>query len=143
MYCTHSTNVLKKEPSLAGEGWKLELNNQIAIFVGILRDCLRGLNHVSPELTARLDQYAAKLVPQQQQSTPSDSGYDSASNRDSVYSLPGFSGPNFYISEMPLAQTVASLFQLDHQSTQHEIDQLKRMCDERVSLSLCVPCSFC
>jgi hypothetical protein len=134
MFATHSTTVLKKEPSLAGEGWKIELNNQISIFVRILQDCLRGLHHVSPELTARLDQYAAKLTPQQVAS--SDSGYDSASNRDSVYSLPGSTGPNLNVSEMALAQIVAGLFQLDHQTTQQEIDQLKRMCDERVS---CMP----
>jgi hypothetical protein len=135
MFTTHSTAVLRKEPSLAGDGWKLELNNQIVIFIAILRDCLRGLHHVSPELTARLDQYAEKLAPQQQPAAYSDSGYDTASNRDSIYSLPGMNGPNLNISEMALAQTIASLFQVDHQSAQNEIEQLRRLCDERVSLS--------
>ncbi|KAJ7470366.1 hypothetical protein FB451DRAFT_1399974 [Mycena latifolia] len=35
-----------KEPTLAGDGWKLELNNQIAVFVKMLRACLRSVNEV-------------------------------------------------------------------------------------------------
>jgi hypothetical protein len=34
MYATH-TALLKKEPSLANEGWKIELNNHISHFVKI------------------------------------------------------------------------------------------------------------
>lgn len=63
MFATNATNVLRKEPSLAGDGWKVELNNQIAQFIKLLRDCLRNVSHVSPDLTARLDTYAAKLAP--------------------------------------------------------------------------------
>jgi hypothetical protein len=149
MYATHCTAVLKKEPTLAAGGWKVELNAQIASFVGVLRECLRGLHHVSPELVARLDTYAEKLTPTEQQrqaqqmaAAASDSGYDSASNRDSVYSLSesagvagGISpGPSTHINaaEVPLIMTVATLFQLDAQGAQHEIDQLKRFCDEKV-----------
>jgi hypothetical protein len=126
--------VLKKEPTLAGDAWKLALNEQIGAFVRLIRECLRGL-HVSPELVARLDQYAAKLTPAPQSAR--DSGYDSASStaRDSVYSFQSqtpSAGPSMNVAEMPLVQTLAQLFQSPHSAVQQEVDQLRRSCDEKV-----------
>jgi hypothetical protein len=121
MFATHATGVLKKEPTLAGDGWKFELNNHIAIFVKLLRECLRNISHVSPELLSRLDTYAAKLAPQQ---ANSDSGYDSAStsrDRDSI-SRPAF---NAHVTDMPLVMTVAKLFKIPEYAVQKESDQLK------------------
>jgi hypothetical protein len=142
MFATHSTTVLKKEPTLAGDGWKLELNNQIAFFVRLLQECLRGLHHVPSELTARLDNYAAKLAPAQQaaQQAFSDSGYDSSSttgNRDSVYSAPAPQSTSASIAEMPLVQIVANLFKIPQHVMQQEVDQLRKYCTERVSDSDC------
>ncbi|THH29980.1 hypothetical protein EUX98_g4219 [Antrodiella citrinella] len=113
MFATNATNVLKKEPSLAGDGWKLELNNHIAMFIRMLRDCLKTVSHVSPEVTSRLDMYTAKLTaPASQKTTYSDSGYDSSSTRDSVVSQKRISTS---IVDMPLVQTAALLFKLaDH-----------------------------
>lgn len=128
MFATHATGVLKKEPSLAGDGWKLELNNQIAQFVRMLRECLKGLSHVSPELLSRLDMYTAKLAPPQKSS---DSGYDSAStsrDRDSSGS-PAISGS---VMDMPLVQTVAQLFKIPEFSAQKEVDKLRKFCTEKV-----------
>jgi hypothetical protein len=128
MFATHATGVLKKEPSLAGDGWKLELNNQIAQFIRMLRECLKGLSHVSPELLSRLDMYTAKLAPSQKSS---DSGYDSAStsrDRDSAGS-PAISGS---VADMPLVQTVAQLFKIPEFSAQKEVDKLRKFCTEKV-----------
>lgn len=130
MFATHATGVLKKEPTLVGDAWKLELNNHIAQFVKMLRECLRNVSHVSPELTARLDTYAAKLAPSQ---TPSDSGYDSASTnrdsyRDSISST--ISGT---VSDMQLVRTVAALFKIPEPTAQKEVDQLRSFCTEKVS----------
>lgn len=128
MFATHATGVLKKEPSLAGEGWKVELNNQISQFVRMLRDCLKGLSHVSPELLARLDMYNAKLAPSQ---TSSDSGYDSAStskDRDTV-GTPTISGS---VVDMPLVRTVAQLFKIPESSAQKEVDKMRKFCTEKV-----------
>jgi len=133
MFATNATNVLKKDPSLAGDKWKSELNNQIALFVKLLRDCLRGLSHVSPELTQRLDAYTTKLVPQQQSGTSySDSGYDSSStnrDRDSVAS-PNRISRN--IADMPLVLTVARLFKIPEHALQGEVDQISKFCTEKV-----------
>ncbi|KZT23013.1 hypothetical protein NEOLEDRAFT_1243488 [Neolentinus lepideus HHB14362 ss-1] len=131
MFATHATNILKKEPTLANEGWKLELNNQIALFVKLLRECLKSISHVSPELTSRLDMYTAKLAPSQ---TASDSGYDSASatsrERDSLQS-PTVSGS---VTDMPLVRTVAQLFKIPEQAVQQEIDSLRAVCTEKAAL---------
>jgi hypothetical protein len=128
-FATHATNSLKKDPSLVGDGWKVELNNQIGLFVKLLRDCMRSISHVSPELTQRLDTYATKLAPKQ---TPSDSGYDSAStsrDRDSSGPSTRTSGN---ISDMPLVQTVARLFKVPEHSIQGEVEQMSKFCTEKV-----------
>ena len=129
MFATNATNVLKKEPTLAGDAWKMELNNHIGLFVRLLRDCLRHISHVSPELTARLDMYTAKLAPPQQ--SYSDSGYDSAStsNRDSFTASKQISTS---ISDMPLVQTASKLFKLSAGHVQKEIDDLMKICSEKV-----------
>lgn len=125
MFATHATSVLKKEPTLAGDGWKLELNNQISQFIRLLRDCLRSLNHVSPELLLRLDGYTEKLAPtlaaqsRASVSAHSDSGYDSASTRDS-YSAPA-TATSATVADMPLVRTLAALFKVPESSIQQEV----------------------
>lgn len=133
MFATNATNVLKKDPSLAGDKWKNELNNHIALFVKLLNDCLRGLSHVSPELTQRLDVYTTKLAPQQQSgASHSDSGYDSSStSRDRDSAVP----PNRIsrnIVDMPLVLTVARLFKIPEHALQGEVDQISKFCTEKV-----------
>jgi hypothetical protein len=124
MFATHSTGVLKKEPTLAtGDGWKLELNNQIAQFIKLLRECLRNVHHVSPELLSRLDAYSAKLTPA---TAHSDSGYESSStsrDRDSVYSTNAVSTAS--VAEMPLVKTVAKLLKVNDRDIQADVDKLK------------------
>lgn len=133
MFATNATNVLKKDPSLPGDKWKNELNNQIAIFVKLLRDCLRGLSHVSPELTQRLEVYTAKLAPHQQSGTAySDSGYDSSStnrDRDSV----SFSNRiSKSMADVPLMSTVAKLFKIPEHALQGQVDNISKFCTEKV-----------
>ena len=133
MFATNATNVLKKEPTLAGDGWKMELNNHIAQFIRLLRECLRHISHVSPELTARLDMYTAKLAPAQR--SYSDSGYDSAStsHRDSVSSTRRIS---MQVNDMPLVLTAAKLFKLPVSDIQKEIEDMAKYCTEKVSYPL-------
>ncbi|EIN05310.1 hypothetical protein PUNSTDRAFT_92196 [Punctularia strigosozonata HHB-11173 SS5] len=137
MFVTNTTNALKKEPSLGTDGWKTELNNQIATFIRLLRECLRSVHHVPPELISRLDMYTAKLAPPKTQSVYSDSGYDSGSqagNRDSLYGSPVV-GVSTNVSDMPLVKTVAQLFKVDDQTAQREIDTLRQVCHERAALT--------
>src|SRR5882762_620548 len=42
MFATHATAVLKKDPVLTGDAWKIELNIHIAEFVNLLRESLRN-----------------------------------------------------------------------------------------------------
>jgi hypothetical protein len=128
MFATHATNVLRKDPALASDGWKFELNNHIAQFVKLLREALRTINHVSPELTSRLDMYAAKLAPTQS----TDSGYDSAStsrDRDSISSAPGLS---MNVNDMSLVLIVSKLFQIRTDLLQREVEKMRAFCTERV-----------
>jgi hypothetical protein len=135
MFATHATGVLRKEPSLAGDGWKFELNNQIVQFIKLVRDCLRNVGHVPAELMSRLDTYAIKLAPPP---THSDSGYDSPStSRDESSST----WPSSNVADMTLVRTVAHLFKISEATIQKEIDQIKHICTEKVChhLRLCLP----
>lgn len=137
MFATHATGVLKKDQSLSGDGWKIELNNHIAQFVKLLRESLRTLSHVSPELVSRLDMYAAKLSPPvggaQDAGQGSESGYDSSSTKgDGDYVNVGKMGLSQTIHDMPLVMIVANLFQVRHDLLQKEIDKMKAYCTERV-----------
>ncbi|KAJ7656477.1 hypothetical protein DFH06DRAFT_1091372 [Mycena polygramma] len=129
-FATQATAVLKKEPTLAGDGWKLEVNTQIGVFVRLLRECLRGVNNVSPELLGRLDGYAAKLAPVGK--SPSDSGYDSASTRTSI-SVPGVAGPR--VADMELVCVVAALFSMPEAEVQKEVDRLRGVCTQKAALT--------
>jgi hypothetical protein len=133
MFATNTTNVLKKDPSLAGDKWKNELNNQIALFVTLLRDCLRGLSHVSPELTQRLDVYTTKLAPQQQPGTAySDSGYDSGSTNRDRDSVAPSNRISKNITDMPLVMTVSKLFKIPERALQGEVENISKICTEKV-----------
>lgn len=140
MFATHATSVLRKDPTLSADGkWNVELNNHIVQFVKLLRESLRNVGHVSSELTARLDVYAAKLAPTER-ATPSDSGYDSSStsHRDSAASSPG-PGPALNVADMPLVNTVARLFQIRPDILQPELEGLKGICTERVRKPVLLP----
>jgi len=96
MFATHATSVLRKDPTLTADGkWNVELNSHIVQFVKLLRESLRTISHVSPELTARLDVYAAKLAPSER-TTQSESDYDSSSTSQPVF---GTSPPVFIDDE--------------------------------------------
>lgn len=132
-FSSDAANLLKKDQSLSGGGWTPELDKHIALFVQLIRECLRGLSHVPPELTQRLDTYAIKFTPQQQSSTAySDSGYDSGStnrDRDSVGS-PNRKSRN--IVDMSLVLTVARLFKIPEHNLQAEVDNIGKFCTEKV-----------
>lgn len=128
MFATTSTAALKKDPQLAGDGWKIELNNQIAQFVRILRDCLNNVSHVTPELTARLDMYTAKLAPQDSR----DSVAELASTSRGGDSSSSAGGLGVNIADAPLMKTIAALFRKSQSDIQRDINMLKRTCTEKV-----------
>ncbi|TDL26893.1 hypothetical protein BD410DRAFT_741178 [Rickenella mellea] len=135
MFATTATGVLKRDPQLAGDQWKLELNKHIGMFVRMLRECLRSVSHVSPELTARLDMYAAKLAPS---TSGTDSGYETASSssrgRNDSVSSTSTAGLSMNVSDMPLAITLAHLVQKPLQDVQQDVHQLKHFCTEKAAL---------
>lgn len=128
MFASQATGVLRKEPTLVDDAWKVEVNNQIAQFVRMLRDCLKGISHVSPELNSRLDMYHTKLS-----QSSDESGHDSASTSrdrgDSATTPPGIS---MSIYDMPFVLIVAKLFKIPENAMQSEIDRMRKTCTEKV-----------
>ncbi|EIW76820.1 cytoplasm protein [Coniophora puteana RWD-64-598 SS2] len=155
MFAAQATSALKKEPTLAaGDRWKLELNNQIAQFVKLIREALRNVSHgVSPELQSRLGMYQAKLTPSPGQAAASDSGYETASttagagagavHRDSVSSGTGSAQPSISakVADMPLVMVVAKLFKIPEEAMQGEVDRMRQFCTEKAALMDLKTCS--
>ena len=128
MFVSTATAVLKKDPTLSGDAWKIELNNQIAQFVRILRQCLSSISYVPPELTARLDMYTAKLVPS---NAAAETSHDGARSDGSGTAPP--SAVVSSVTDMPLVQTVARLFGYTEHEVEHDLSSLKTTCTEKVS----------
>lgn len=133
-FASYATGVLRKEPTLAGDGWKLELNNQIAQFIKLLRECLRNVHHVSPELLQRLDTYTSKLAPAlaaQSQYAQSDSGYESSST--TTNQQPSIS---WNVADMPMVKIVAHLFKIPDSAIQNEVDRIRgQIVNEKAALT--------
>jgi hypothetical protein len=131
MYVTSSTTILKKDKALEGDGWKLELNKQVAIFIRIMRDALRTVHHVPPELTSRLEMYSTKLT------LPKDDVQTSAGpsvkkpprERDSWVQVPVEGS----IEDMPLVQTVGKLFNIEDADLQRDVNAAAKVCTDKVS----------
>lgn len=121
MFATTATNTLKKDPQLADEGWKFELNNQVACFIRILQECIKTL-HASPELTSRLDMYASKISPQ----SPRESAYDPPPKAGEPSSLP------VNVADMTLVKVVATLFGKSQHDVQRDINVIRKVCTEKV-----------
>lgn len=128
MFVTTATSALRKDPQLqqAGDdGWKIELNNQIALFVRMLYDCLKTISHVPPELMSRMEMYSTKLAQQKPVAAPSGSGYPKAVD-------PGPVTAPLRIENMPLVQTIAHLFGYADAEVMKLINASKHLWTEKV-----------
>ena len=124
-FVTTTTSSLRKDTELGPDGWKLELNNQIAHFVRILRDTLRLVSHVPPELTTRMDMYAEKLVPQ--------NAADVARAAGSAYPEPStLTQSTLSIHDMPLVKAVGRLFDKSDDEMYKEVQAIRGKCTEKV-----------
>lgn len=128
MYVTSSTSILKRDKALEGDGWKVELNNQVATFIRILRDTLRTVHHVPPELTTRLEMYSTKLTPPKEEAQPGPSARRAPKERDSWVQVP-LEGS---IADMPLVQTVGNLFGIEDADLQKDVNAAAKICTDKV-----------
>jgi hypothetical protein len=128
MFVTVATTALKKDPQLSGDGWKPELENQIANFIRILQECLQIVNHVPPEITARVEMYAAKLAPQNR-AAPTRVASPMSSRAPDNFPAP------LRLQDVPLAQTVGRLFNISDQDVLKDLKALKTYCTEKAALA--------
>lgn len=126
-FVTTATSSLRKDTELGPDGWKLELNNQIAHFVRILRDALRLVSHVPPELTIRMDMYADKLVPQSAADVARAAGSAHPEPTTSTHSTLTLS-----INDMPLVKVVGKLFDKTDDELYREVQAIRGKCTEKV-----------
>jgi hypothetical protein len=129
-FVTTASTSLRQDPQLAADdGWKLELNNQIAHFTRIVRDSLKNVSHVPPELHQRVDMYVSKLVPATTIiQPPVESGPPSRSEPTTSTAT---------LADMVLVRIVGRLFEKTDDELQREITNIKRFCTEKVRLVIC------
>lgn len=151
-FVTTATTVLKKR--LDGDEWKVHLNSQVGIFVTIIRDCLRSkdVKGVSPELNARLDSYASKLVPpnldphalgrteyrQSLHIATSNSPHPSTSTDSSSISPWAIS---YSVQDMSSILLVGLLFGVSEAQLQKDVNAIRKICTEKAAiedLKLCI-----
>ncbi|KAF8603980.1 hypothetical protein BDV93DRAFT_522773 [Ceratobasidium sp. AG-I] len=132
MYVTSSTSILKRDKALEGDGWKIELNKQVATFIRILRDTLRTVHHVPAELTSRLEMYSTKLTPPKEEAQlgPSTSVRRAPKERDSWVQVPSEGS----IADMPLVQTVGKLFGIDDATLQKDVNAAAKICTDKAAI---------
>ncbi|QRW12124.1 hypothetical protein RhiLY_11123 [Ceratobasidium sp. AG-Ba] len=132
MYVTSSTAILKKDKALEGDGWKIELNKQVAIFIRILRDALRTVHHVPPELTSRLEMYSTKLTPPKEEaSTPVSAGSRRPPRERDSWVQVASEGS---IADMPLVQTVGKLFKIEDAELQKDVNAAAKICTDKAAI---------
>jgi hypothetical protein len=125
-FVTTASTSLRQDPQLAADdGWKLELNNQIAHFTRIVRDSLKNVSHVPPELHQRVDMYVSKLVPSATIPPPLETGPPSRSEPTTSTAT---------LADMVLVRIVGRLFEKTDDELQREITNIKRFCTEKVRL---------
>ncbi|CAE7224588.1 unnamed protein product [Rhizoctonia solani] len=130
MYVTSSTSILKKDKQLEGDGWKLELNKQVAIFIRIVRETLRGVHHVPPELNSRLDMYANKVAVPKEEPASSGPSRKPPKERDSWVQVP----PESSIADMPLVLTVGKLFGIEDGELQKDVNVATKVCTDKAAI---------
>ncbi|KAG8852602.1 hypothetical protein FRB96_008601 [Tulasnella sp. 330] len=126
-FVTTASQTLRKDPTLTGDDWKMELNSQIAHFVLILRECLRNVTHVPPEITSRLELYTVKLT---ENTAAVSSPKPSLQRNGGSEATIRMSRVGGNIEDMALVVTVGKLFKRSTQELQHDVDALKRFCSE-------------
>lgn len=129
MYVTSSTSILKKDKTLEGDGWKIELNKQVAIFIRILRETLRTVHHVPPELQTRLDMYSTKLAPKDEPG-PSAAPRRVPRERDSWVDV----AAEGQIADMPLVQAVGKLFDISDADLQKDVNAAAKVCTDKAAI---------
>lgn len=137
---------------MEGDTWKEELNNQVGIFVKIIKECLRSIHGVSKELTERLENYSNKLTPTpislSQQTSPSNGGTNSTPGMDSrrgsatsTFNSVGTNAISNPISESVLIKAVGELFKIEHEQLLKDVEFMKKTCTEQnamIDLKHCV-----
>ncbi|SPO32406.1 uncharacterized protein UTRI_02963 [Ustilago trichophora] len=156
IFVTTAQASLKKRS--LGDEWKQELNNQVGLFVTIIRECLKTVSGVPKELTERLEGYSAKLAPTASSATGSastsaaaTSGVSSGSNgyagakeymaatsastsrrASSASTLPTASNP---LAESSLVRTVGALFSVDLTQLSQDVEFVKKSCTEQAAMA--------
>ena len=112
-------------------GWKYALDNQIAMFLELLHECLTSLGPIPSELGTRLNSYRSRLKPEPPPppvEKPLANGHSPADKADgvSVMSKPP--------EGSKMIETVAQLYRLDEDSLKSSVNGLKTVATEQAAL---------
>lgn len=119
-FVSTATSVLRKR--MPGDEWKGHLMSQVAFFVGLIRDGLKEVKHVPPELLSRLNIYLDRLGPPIPSSTEP--------GNDAPPAPPAPTATSAAASE--LVRQVALVFNVQEEQLKRDIAAIKRFCTEKV-----------
>ncbi|KAG8934303.1 hypothetical protein FRC01_003816 [Tulasnella sp. 417] len=135
-FVTTATQALRKDLTLSGDGWKHELDTQTSHFVLILRDCLRGISHVPPEIMSRLELYATRLAEgMQNPSTPAAGGRGVSTSNMSAGASDAARATSGTVDDMPLVNVVGKLFEKTKKELQSDLSVIRQFCSEKSALN--------
>ncbi|KAK4048423.1 hypothetical protein OIV83_004769 [Microbotryomycetes sp. JL201] len=130
-YASVASDVLKKR--VPGPEWKPQWDDSVAEFAQLVRDVLKGLRGVSPELLQRLETYyaAAPLAPSF--TTKADENLRASTSQQTLDG-PSQSAPTLTsIRDMPQVMAVGRLFAKSEVELSRDVSAIKRTCTEQAA----------
>ncbi|KAG9012965.1 hypothetical protein FRB90_006371 [Tulasnella sp. 427] len=132
LFVRTATQVLRKDTTLSGDGWKHELDAQTSHFVLILRDCLRNVSHVPPEITARVEGYVTRLAEGMQSPTPSSINHAAAGTSDPTRTA---TMSQATVEDMPLIIALGKLFDKSKKDLHSDLNTIRQVSTEKAALN--------
>lgn len=142
-FVTTATQALRKDPTLSGDGWKHELDAQTSQFVLILRECLRNISHVPPEIMSRLELYTTRLAEGMQNPSASTAGGRGVAAGQASAGTSDTARPTLgTVDDMPLVNVVGKLFEKSKKELQNDLSVIRQFCSEKSALTDLKVCRY-
>lgn len=133
-FASVASDVLKKR--LPGDEWKAHWDGSVGEFAAVVRDALKGLRGVSPELLQRLETYYAPTS----SSRPNERAASTSKNTLDGPSTAATHSISSDIRDMPKVLAVGRLFAKTEADLEQDAATARRICTEQVR---CIESELC
>ncbi|KAM0786123.1 hypothetical protein ACM66B_006933 [Microbotryomycetes sp. NB124-2] len=130
-YASVASDVLKKR--ITGPEWKPQWDASVAQFAQLVRDVLKGLRGVSPELLQRLETYYGPTSAAPSTTTTDDTHGKRASTSQQTLDSSSQSSSLATVRDMPQVLAVGRLFAKSEVELSRDVSAIKRTCTEQAA----------